>query len=121
MSKTSQVPKQKSAATKTRTRAEVGPAMWGRDIFVEALERENVEVIFAYPGGASMEIHQSLTKSKIRTILPRFEWLLKNPDVHLGMDPEFNLIKSGRKPGTKIGTPQPVFPRYVEDETRAAE
>ena len=36
--------------------------------------------------------------SDIRTILPRFEWLLKNPDVHLGMDPEFNLIKSGRKP-----------------------
>ena len=40
----------------------------------------------------------------IRTILPRFEWLLKNPDVHLGMDPEFNLIKSGKIPGTKIGT-----------------
>ncbi|MCC6231942.1 MAG: biosynthetic-type acetolactate synthase large subunit [Verrucomicrobiales bacterium] len=47
--------------------------MWGRDIFVEALEREGVEVIFAYPGGASMELHQSLTKSKIRTILPRHE------------------------------------------------
>ncbi|MEY2407626.1 MAG: acetolactate synthase large subunit [Verrucomicrobiota bacterium] len=45
----------------------------GRDILVEALEREGVEVIFAYPGGASMEIHQSLTKSKIRTILPRHE------------------------------------------------
>ncbi len=40
----------------------------------------------------------------IRTVLPRFEWLLKNPDVHLGMDPEFNLIKSKRIPGTKIGT-----------------
>lgn len=40
----------------------------------------------------------------IRTILPRFEWLLKNPDVHLGIDPEFNLIKSGKKPGTKIGS-----------------
>ena len=40
----------------------------------------------------------------IRTVLPRFEWLLKNPDVHLGMDPEFNLIKSGKIPGTKIGT-----------------
>jgi hypothetical protein len=40
----------------------------------------------------------------IRTILPRFEWLLKNPDVHLAIDPEFNLIKSGRVPGTKIGT-----------------
>lgn len=52
---------------------EVGPMMLGRDIFVEALERAGVEVIFAYPGGASMEIHQSLTKSKIRTILPRHE------------------------------------------------
>lgn len=40
----------------------------------------------------------------IRSILPRFEWLLKNPDVHLGIDPEFNLIKSKKKPGTKIGT-----------------
>jgi len=40
----------------------------------------------------------------IRNILPRFEWLLKNPDVHLGMDPEFNMAKSGKKPGTKIGT-----------------
>ena len=40
----------------------------------------------------------------IRTILPRFEWLLKNPDVHVGMDPEFNLIKSRKVPGTKIGT-----------------
>jgi hypothetical protein len=43
-------------------------------------------------------------QENIRTILPRFEWLLKNPDVHLGMDPEFNMIKSGKKPGTKIGT-----------------
>jgi len=59
--------------TPTTKRAEVGAAMFGRDILVEALEREGVEVIFAYPGGASMEIHQSLTKSKIRTILPRHE------------------------------------------------
>ena len=40
----------------------------------------------------------------IRTLLPRFEWILKNPDVHLAMDPEFNMSKSGKKPGTKIGT-----------------
>jgi hypothetical protein len=39
----------------------------------------------------------------IRTLLPRFEWILKNPDVHLAIDPEFNLIKSGKIPGTKIG------------------
>ncbi len=40
----------------------------------------------------------------IRTLLPRFEWILKNPDVHLGIDPEFNLISSGKMPGSKIGT-----------------
>ena len=69
MSKTTAATKKKS----TPARAEVGAAMYGRDILVEALEREGVEVMFAYPGGASMEIHQSLTKSKIRTILPRHE------------------------------------------------
>lgn len=48
--------------------------MQGSEIFVEALEREGVEVIFAYPGGASMELHQALTRSRqIRTILPRHE------------------------------------------------
>ena len=73
MSKTTESVKVKPAKSAAKKRAEVGPAMWGRDIFVEALERENVEVIFAYPGGASMEIHQSLTHSKIRTILPRHE------------------------------------------------
>ncbi|HBT84116.1 MAG TPA: hypothetical protein DEB35_12220 [Desulfuromonas sp.] len=40
----------------------------------------------------------------IRTLLPRFEWILKNPDVHLGIDPEFNLRTSLVVPGTKIGT-----------------
>jgi len=40
----------------------------------------------------------------IRTLLPRFAWLLKNPDVHLGIDPEFNLTRSGAKPGSRIGS-----------------
>ncbi|KAJ3697269.1 hypothetical protein LUZ61_000974 [Rhynchospora tenuis] len=35
----------------------------GADILVEALEREGVTDVFAYPGGASMEIHQALTRS----------------------------------------------------------
>ncbi|MFZ4819388.1 MAG: thiamine pyrophosphate-binding protein, partial [Limisphaerales bacterium] len=60
-------------SNQTNSNKDIGPLMFGRDIFVEALEREGCEVIFAYPGGASMEIHQSLTKSKIRTILPRHE------------------------------------------------
>jgi acetolactate synthase-1/2/3 large subunit len=48
--------------------------MSGADTLVASLERAGVEVIFAYPGGASMMLHQSLTRSKqIRTILPRHE------------------------------------------------
>src|SRR5436190_6725873 len=72
MSKTTEIGKTKPAKANP-AKTERGPQMFGRDILVEALEREGVEVIFAYPGGASMEIHQSLTKSRIRTILPRHE------------------------------------------------
>ncbi|PKA50656.1 Acetolactate synthase 1, chloroplastic [Apostasia shenzhenica] len=35
----------------------------GADVLVEALEREGVTDVFAYPGGASLEIHQALTRS----------------------------------------------------------
>lgn len=48
--------------------------MSGSEILVASLERQKVDTIFAYPGGASMEIHQALTRSKeIRVILPRHE------------------------------------------------
>ncbi|KAF3795462.1 Acetolactate synthase 2 [Nymphaea thermarum] len=46
----------------------------GADILVEALEREGVSDVFAYPGGASMEIHQALTRSSsIGNVLCRHE------------------------------------------------
>lgn len=46
----------------------------GCDVLVECLEREGVDLVFAYPGGASMEIHQALTRSDtIRNILCRHE------------------------------------------------
>ena len=62
------------AAIKFPLQDEVGPDTRGADVLVQALEREGVDVVFAYPGGASMELHQALTRSKkIRTILPRFE------------------------------------------------
>lgn len=51
----------------------------------------------------------------IRTLLPRFEWILKNPDVHLGIDPEFNLVGSGAVPGTKIGTFDAAEVNYVAE------
>ena len=58
------------SATSEKTRSLIGA-----DLVVEALIREGVEHVFAYPGGASMEMHQSLVKrkSEVQTILPRFE------------------------------------------------
>lgn len=55
--------------------ASKGAEMSGSDIVIEALIREGVKDIFAYPGGASLELHQSLAKRKkdIRVILPRHE------------------------------------------------
>ena len=47
--------------------------MSGADILVECLIREGVEVLFGYPGGASMEMHQSLTRSNIQVVLCRHE------------------------------------------------
>ncbi len=62
------------AAENTIPSPDRGPVMDGAEILVACLEREGVDTIFAYPGGASMPIHQALTKStKIRTILPRHE------------------------------------------------
>jgi acetolactate synthase-1/2/3 large subunit len=47
----------------------------GADVLVESLARHGVDVVFAYPGGASMPLHQALTRyrDRIRTILPRHE------------------------------------------------
>jgi acetolactate synthase-1/2/3 large subunit len=55
-------------------KAEIGREMKGSDCAVECLIREGVDVVFAYPGGASQELHQSLARTdKIRVILPRHE------------------------------------------------
>ena len=47
----------------------------GSEILVEMLIRQQAEVIFAYPGGCSMPLHQALRaqRDRIRTILPRHE------------------------------------------------
>ncbi len=47
----------------------------GADILVKSLVDHGVDVIFAYPGGASMPLHQALTRfgDRLRTILPRHE------------------------------------------------
>src|SRR5438874_513507 len=50
-------------------------AQAGADILVQCLINHGVDTVFAYPGGASMPIHQALTRfsSQLRTILPRHE------------------------------------------------
>ncbi len=49
--------------------------MSGAQILVQCLLNHGVDVVFAYPGGASMPLHQALTQvsDRLRTILPRHE------------------------------------------------
>lgn len=64
----------KTSSKKSSALPDRGKVMNGAEILVDCLEREGVDVIFAYPGGCTMPIHQALTKTKkIRTILPRHE------------------------------------------------
>jgi len=47
----------------------------GADIVVQSLVNHGVDTIFAYPGGASIPLHQAFTRfrDKLRVILPRHE------------------------------------------------
>lgn len=46
----------------------------GCDLLVMSLEREGVDTVFAYPGGASLDIHQSMARrGTLRVVLPRHE------------------------------------------------
>ena len=71
------MPRSKKKRSPTRAAPAAPPAspeIKGADAVVECLVREGVEVIFAYPGGSSLELHQSLAHTdKIRVILPRHE------------------------------------------------
>lgn len=50
--------------------------------------------------------------SNLQAELPEFEKYLLLPNVHLGIDPEFSM-KSGKKPGTVIGTFDAADINYV--------
>jgi acetolactate synthase-1/2/3 large subunit len=67
-------PKKTSSPSAKISAPDRGQVMNGAEILVSCLEREGVKLVFAYPGGASMPIHQALTKSKkLRVVLPRHE------------------------------------------------
>lgn len=42
--------------------------------------------------------------SDLQSEVPKFEKYLKLPNVHLGIDPEFAMQKSGKQPGKVVGT-----------------
>lgn len=45
----------------------------GNKVVIKCLEHQGVDLLFAYPGGFSMELHQALQESDMRVILPRHE------------------------------------------------
>ena len=72
----------------------------GSDVLVEALEREGVKYVFAYPGGASMEIHQALNRSNIiQNVLPR--------DENGGVFAAEGYARASGRPGVCIATSGP--------------
>lgn len=45
----------------------------GSEITIKCLELLGVDVVFAYPGGQAIELHQALSRSRMRVVLPRHE------------------------------------------------
>ncbi len=72
-----------------------------RKIMLDSL----VEEVYGWAkeAGALLFIDIQAGHDDVRDLVPRFEWILKNPDVHLGIDPEFNLLGESAVPGTKFG------------------
>ncbi|GAE44008.1 acetolactate synthase large subunit [Mesobacillus boroniphilus JCM 21738] len=71
----------------------------GADLLLRALEKENVEVIFGYPGGAVLPIYDKLYDSKILHVLPRHE--------QGGIHAAEGYARVSGKPGVVIATSGP--------------
>lgn len=73
--------------------------MKGAKLFVDCLEKEGVEVIFGYPGGAVIDIFDELIHSSIRFILTRHE----QGAAHAAD----GYARAGGKPGVCLATSGP--------------
>jgi acetolactate synthase-1/2/3 large subunit len=87
-----------ATVTKPKTKNELTS---GADILVQSLVNHGVDTIFAYPGGASMPLHQALTRfsDQLRTILPRHE--------QGGAFAAQGIARSTGKPGVCMATSGP--------------
>lgn len=65
-------------------------------------------------GDAIVFLDIQVALSKLQNEVPLLEKYLKLPHVHLGIDPEFSM-KTGNKPGTKIGTMDAADVNYCSD------
>lgn len=63
-----------TTAASTMPKQEATPATaTGAGLVVEALERQGVELVFGYPGGAIMPVYDALTSARFKHILVRHE------------------------------------------------
>ncbi|MQA91945.1 MAG: hypothetical protein GEU90_17275 [Gemmatimonas sp.] len=77
---------------------------------------DHVEKVYdwAKEVGGILIVDLQVGTDDVRNVLPRFEWILKNPDVHVGVDPEF-YMKDGTPPGRRIGRMDAADINYVSE------
>ncbi|OLN23883.1 acetolactate synthase, large subunit, biosynthetic type [Domibacillus antri] len=85
--------------------------MDGADLFIETLKRENVEVMFGYPGGAVLPLYDALYKNPIRHILARHE----QAAIHAAE----GYARVSGKPGVVLATSGPGATNLVTGITDA--
>ena len=81
----------------------------GAQIVWESLQREGVEVVFGYPGGASLPIYDALPDYNIHHVLVRHE----QGAAHMAMDtpePAGRLVLLWLHPARVPPTWSPVLP-----------
>ncbi len=99
---------QEAAVTDSKAQSE---NLTGADLLLEALKREEVEVIFGYPGGAVLPIYDKLYDSKILHVLPRHE--------QGGIHAAEGYARISGKPGVVIATSGPGATNIVTGLTDA--
>src|SRR5690606_11259076 len=88
-----------SVNAKVEEQAKASTKMNGSLMLIEALKRENVEVIFGYPGGSVLNIYDSLYDSGIFHVLTRHE--------QGGIHAAEGYARISGKPGVVIATSGP--------------
>ncbi|MBM7647642.1 acetolactate synthase-1/2/3 large subunit [Bacillus ectoiniformans] len=83
----------------------------GAELFIESLKKENVEVVFGYPGGAVLPLYDALYRNPIRHILARHE----QAAIHAAE----GYARVSGKPGVVIATSGPGATNLVTGITDA--